>query len=346
MATSSLPALEFPYDEPPIDGEVREVAPGILWLRMPLPMVGLDHINLWLMDDGDSWTIVDTGVNCPETVEVWERVFKEELGGKPVKRLVCTHFHPDHMGVAGWLVNRWNGIPMWTGRGEWTLAQALNNVRGEAWRINSEKFYALTAADPVVAQGYINIGNPYAKQVTPIPPLFYRLQQGDTFTMGGREWEIITGQGHSPEHICLFSPKDKLLISGDIILPKISPLLGVWPSEPDQDSLGEYLECLPNFDHLPKDTLVLPSHKLPFKGMHRRIEELQHHHDKRLATTLGACEYSATAWEVTDVLFSPDLPAFHKILALSETIAHLNHLWKKGEIARTVEDGVWRYAKV
>lgn len=345
MATSDLPPIVHPFEEPPEDGEVVEIAPGVLWLRMPLPMVGLNHINLWLFDEGDSWTIVDTGVNDPETVKVWERVFKEELGGKPVSRLVCTHFHPDHMGVAGWLVKRWNDIPLWTGRGEWMQAQALTSVRGEAWRDNSEKFYKLTDADNVVAQGFINIGNPYAKQVTPIPPAFHRLEQGDTFTMGGRDWEIITGKGHSPEHVCLFCRNDNILISGDIVLPNISPLLGVWANEPNQDSLGEYLSCLPQFTHLPEDTLVLPSHKLPFTGLHRRIAELEHHHDERLETTLGACQEPATAWDVTGVLFDRELPPFHKILALSESIAHLNYLWKKGEITRTVIDGVWRYEK-
>lgn len=345
MATSDLPPIDHPFGEPPEDGDVVEIAPGVLWLRMPLPMVGLNHINLWLFDEGDSWTIVDTGVNDPETVKVWERVFKEELGGKPVSRLVCTHFHPDHMGVAGWLVKRWNDIPLWTGRGEWLQAQALTSVRGEAWRDNSEKFYKLTDADNVVAQGFINIGNPYAKQVTPIPPAFHRLEQGDTFTMGGRDWEIITGKGHSPEHVCLFCRNDKILISGDIVLPNISPLLGVWANEPNQDSLGEYLSCLPQFTQLPEDTLVLPSHKLPFTGLHRRIAELEHHHDERLETTLRACQEPATAWDVTGVLFDRELPPFHKILALSESIAHLNYLWKKGEITRTVIDGVWRYEK-
>jgi len=346
LPTSDQPSISYPFPEPPEDGGVREVAPGIFWLHMPLPMVGLSYINLWLMDDGDGWTIVDTGVNDPNTVEVWERVFKEELGGKPVKRLVCTHFHPDHMGVAGWLVKRWNDIPLWTGRCEWLQAQALTSVRGEAWRDNAEKFYRLTDAEKVVAQGFINIGNPYAKQVTPIPPSFYRLEQGDTFEMGGRTWEIITGKGHSPEHVCLFCPEEKLLISGDIVLPSISPLLGVWANEPDQDSLGEYLSCLSKFSHLPEDTLVLPSHKLPFTGLHHRISELEHHHDERLETTLRACTKPATAWEVTGVLFDRELPAFHKILALSETIAHLNYLWKKGEIGRTVTDEKWLYEKV
>lgn len=330
------------YDAPPMDGDVEEVAPGIFWLRMPLPMVGLNHINLWLLEDGDSWTIIDTGVNNDTTKEIWNNLLNSVFSNRPVKRLLCTHFHPDHMGYAGWFTEVHNA-EFWTSRCEWMLASALSSPRGDNWLREGRRFYTRAGADRQITDTFVEGESPYVKQIWPIPASFHRISEGDQFFIGERRWRVITGHGHSPEHVCLFCESENLLISGDIILPRISPNQGVWPSEPDNDPLSEYLACLDKFAPLPEETTVLPSHGLPFRGLHQRIEGLRHHHDKRLATTLEACTGGATAWAVTGVLFDPNLPGMHKVLALSETLAHLNHLITKKSIARTLLGDVWRY---
>ncbi|MCW9032758.1 MAG: MBL fold metallo-hydrolase [Rhodospirillales bacterium] len=329
-------------DSNPEAGEVIEVAPGVLWLRMPLPMVGLNHINLWLVRDGDGWTMVDTGVNVPETLEIWDNVVSNHLDGLPIKRLICTHFHPDHMGVAGWFVEN-KAVEFWTSRCEWMLGVTLSSKREDNWTESARSFYHRAGADPEISNTIVEGPNPYSDQVFRIPASYHRISDGDEFDIGGSPWKVITGHGHSPEHVCLYNDETKVLISGDIILPKISPNQGVWPSEPDHDPLHEYLTSLDKFDSLPEDTLVLPSHGLPFTGMHTRIEELRHHHDNRLKIAHEACKNGATSWEVSSELFSPDLPGMHKMFALGETIAHLNYLMNEGKVKRVLIDNRWSY---
>ncbi len=334
--------IKMTQENKPEDGEIIDIAPGVRWLRMPLPMVGLDHINLWIIEDGDGWTVVDTGVHNPITIEIWESVIATHLENRPIKRLICTHFHPDHMGIAGWFIEH-KLAELWTSRCEWMLGVTLSSPREDNWKDSSRLFYQRAGADKEVSDLFVEGENPYASQVLRIPASYHRISHGDEFVIGGETWNVMTGHGHSPEHICLFNPGQNILISGDIILPRISPNQGVWPSEPDQNPLGEYLESLDKFEDLPEDTLVLPSHGIPFTGLHKRIEELRHHHDDRLAVALRACAKGASSWEVSAKLFSPDLLGMHKILALSETIAHLNYLFKTGKISRTLADNCWSY---
>lgn len=344
MAPDSAPLL-FPHDAPPDPGTTIEVAPGIHWLRMPLPFA-LDHINLWLLEDGDGWTIVDCGIARDETKELWGRHFdaKALKGPRGVKRVIVTHFHPDHVGLAGWLCEEL-GAELWMTQTEWLMAQALsvderNHIHGH--RVG---FYRAHGLDEDWLSQFADRGEPYRTRVAPVPSVFRRIQAGERIAIGGREWEVIIGRGHAPEHACLFSREAGVLISGDIVLPKITPNVSVWPSQPEADPLGEYLGCLEQFFDLPADTLVLPSHRLPFHGLHSRIQALKDHHDERLADVVRALDQPRPAAEILPVLFRRKLDLHQLGFAIGEAIAHLAYLHQRGRIGRERRpDGVLVYS--
>jgi glyoxylase-like metal-dependent hydrolase (beta-lactamase superfamily II) len=328
--------LTYPFVAPPETGTLVEVAPGIHWFRMPLPFA-LDHINLWVLDDGDGWTLVDTGVANDDTRAVWEALLAGPLAGRPVTRLVCTHFHPDHMGLAGWLAERF-GILMTASQGEWLYGRMLWLDESDEYRVLQREFYRRAGWDAEQLEALWGRGNTYRPRVGPIPPTYHRIQDCDVLTIGGRRWTVMIGQGHAPEHVSLWCEEANVLIAGDQVLPRISPIIGVWPQEPDGDPLGLFLASLPRFAALPADTLVLPSHGLPFQGLRERVADLIHHHDERLARTLAACSEPVTALEVLRVLFRRPLDAWQIGFATGETLAHLNHLVTRGALARWSND--------
>ncbi len=336
--------LEHPFEDVPRPAETIAVASGIKWLRMPLPFKGLDHINLWLLEDGDGWTIVDCGLRSSKVRDLWERLFETELEGRPVVRLIATHFHPDHLGLAGWLQERWSA-PLWMTRSEWLFGRMLSlDVAEEAPPLAVE-FYSRAgfgerAREALVAFGY----NHYAKAVAPIPARYHRIQQGEGIRIGANEWRVMIGHGHSPEHACLYCEKLGVMISGDQILPYITPHIGVYLNEPEANPLKEYLDSLQNFRDLPDDTLVLPSHQTPFRGVQRRLAYLFVHHEDRLATLAAVCAEPATALEIVPKLFRRELDQFQTVLALGETLAHLNYLAFDGRLAWESDgQGIMRY---
>lgn len=337
-----MTALTYPFAAPPEPGTVTIVAPGILWVRMPLPFQ-LDHINLWLLEDGDGWTLVDTGLASDDTRQLWERLFADVLGGKPITRLICTHFHPDHMGLAGWFTRRW-GIALWMTMDEWLFGRMLCVDQTQALVDAHVDFYRRAGFSAEHQALVAERGNIYRTRVVEHPPSIHRIQGGDEILIGDRRWRVMIGTGHAPEHACLYCAEAGVLISGDQILPKISPIVGVWPNEPDADPLGQFLSSLEQFRTLPQGILVLPSHGLPFRGLHARLRALDHHHDGRLDKTLSACAQPATGWQVQQALFTRPLDAHQTLFAASETIAHLNYLMGKGRVVRdTRDDGVWLY---
>lgn len=344
MAPDSAP-LVFPHDAAPEGGTTIEVAPGIHWLRMPLPFA-LDHINLWLLEDGDGWTIVDCGIARDETRELWARHFaaKALKGPRGVRRVIVTHFHPDHVGLAGWLCAEL-GAELWMTQTEWLMAQALsvderNHIHGR----RTEFYRTHGLSEDWLAQ-FADRGEPYRTRVAPVPSVFRRIQAGERIAIGGREWEVVVGRGHAPEHACLFSREAGVLISGDIVLPKITPNVSVWPSQPEADPLGEYLGCLEQFFDLPAETLVLPSHRLPFHGLHSRIRALKDHHDERLADVIRALDRPRPAAEILPVLFRRQLDLHQLGFAIGEAIAHLAYLHQRGRIGRERRaDGVLVYS--
>jgi glyoxylase-like metal-dependent hydrolase (beta-lactamase superfamily II) len=328
----------------PEAGTAVTVAPGILWVRMPLPFA-LDHINIWLLEDDAGWTIVDTGIGSNRTREYWERIFAEALGAKPVIRVIATHFHPDHVGLASWLVERW-GAEFCSSLTEWLFGRALSQEDPESMVRTALAFYRRAGLDEASLAVMAERGNAYARGVAAFPPVLRRLRAGDKLPIGGTEWQVIIGGGHTPEHVCLYSAGSGILIAGDQVLPRISPNISVWPSEPDADPLQDFLASLDQLRAVPDDTLVLPSHDTPFLGLHDRLDELTAHHQERLRETLDACETPRSVAEVTRIMFRRPLDPHQLIFAVGEALAHLNHLLYRGHLSRkTDQKGVLIFSR-
>lgn len=336
---------EYVFDGEPAAGDVREVAPGVFWLRMPLPFK-LDHVNLWLLQDGDGWAIVDTGIDRDDVRAAWEQVFERHLGGLPVTRVIVTHFHPDHAGLAGWLTSRWN-CPLLMPFTEWAYGRMLSLDTGAQSRETFHAFYQGAGFDDAMLEIVDRRVGRYSRSVSVFPAACQRLEHGQLLVIGGRTWQVTIAGGHSPEHACLYAPDLKLLIAADQILPKISPNVSVWPQEPDAEPLSLFLEGLDGLRELPEDTLVLPGHNWPFKGLRARIEDLFQHHRERLGETLEACRGGATGLDVLRRLFTRELDDHQLFFAIGETLAHIHHLETRGQIERgQTADGAYTFHPV
>ena len=347
--TASLPiVLDYPYGTAPGPGEAIEVAPRIFWLRMPLPFA-LNHINLWLLDEDDGYTLVDCGYGDAATRAVWERHFATTLAQRPIRRIIATHCHPDHVGNAAWLAGRFDA-PVAMTHAEYLTAHALWGQHAGYGAAPTVDFFRRHGMAPEHAAAMNARGNPYRRGVPELPQSFDRLRDGDERTAGGTSWRVLEGHGHSPEHASLHSAERNVLISGDMLLPKISTNVSVWTPEPDGDPLGAFLESLAAFEMLSPDTLVLPSHGLPFRGIPVRVAELRAHHAARLAELAAAVDDAAAAVSAADLvplLFRRELDVQQRYFAMGEAIAHLNHLWRNGRIDRDVgADGAVRFASV
>lgn len=338
-------ALEFPFQDSPGEAELRAVADGIFWLRMKLPFA-LDHVNLWLLEDKTGWTLVDTGFGNDATKTVWQHLFDNGLTGRPIIRLIATHFHPDHIGLAGWLNEQIPGLGLITTRTEWLQARMLGMDTSDHFAQEHVTFYRRAGADPDFLDAIAKRGNIYSRRVTPIPPTFTRIGGGDVLTIGGREWRILIGGGHSPEHACLYCESDNILIAGDQVLPEISPNVSIWPIEPSSDPLADFIATLNDFrSALPGDALVLPSHGRPFYGLHERIDMLLGHHEERLDRAEEALQGTGgTVFDVTSALFKRDLDMHQRVFAIGEALAHLNHLVSRGRVTQEEDEtGVLRF---
>lgn len=340
-----LAALSFPHAAPPPGGTFTEVAPGVRWLRMPLPFA-LNHINLWLVDDGAGWAIVDTGLADDTTKALWEQLLATALDGRPVTRVIVTHYHPDHMGLAGWLTDRL-GVELWVTETEWLHARMLSLDDTPRYVASLEAFYRRLGFAAEAAEAFAARGNDYIGHVSPVPYRFHRLADGMELPIGDRGWRVVVGRGHAPEHACLYCPELDLLIAGDQVLPKISPNVGVWHMEPEADTLGFYLASLAKLrGTLPPSCLVLPSHNLPFHGLHTRIEQLEAHHEARLTEVAAACSTPRNALEIVPVLFPRALDPHQMRFAVGEALSHLHHAVALGRLARyDDEDGVWHFVR-
>jgi glyoxylase-like metal-dependent hydrolase (beta-lactamase superfamily II) len=354
-------ALHYPFgDTLPAAGHTLEVATGVRWLRMGLPFA-LDHINLWLLrdrqDEVEGWTIVDCGIANDATRANWQRIFEHELQGLPVLRVIVTHMHPDHVGLADWLTTHWSTTPgrdcrLWMSSTDWHAARiasgpstATTGFGGEA----SAQFFALHGLTDAPALAEVRGRSDYYSSMVPqVPTRYRRLMDGMRIDIGGRAWHCIAGYGHAPEHIALHCPSLAVLISGDMVLPRISTNVAVYDGEPEGNPLPMFLQSITAMKALPATTLVLPSHGKPFIGLHTRVDQLLTHHAARYAEVLAACTGQArSAADMVPVLFKRALDLHQMTFAMGESIAHLHALADDGRMRRVPgSDGVMRFITV
>lgn len=333
--------MRFPHAEPPVEGSATEVAPGVLWMRLPLPMV-LDHVNVYALDDGDGWTIVDTGMASKRGVAIWENLLAGPLAEKPVNRVIVTHHHPDHVGLAGWFQAR--GADLLMTRTAWLYARMLVLDVQALPTAEQILFWCRAGMDPaLLAKRSAQRPYNFCDTVAPMPLGFKRLSEGDTLTAGGRNWVVRLGSGHAPDHATLWSVDDDLVLGGDQLLPNISANIGVYPTEPDADPLQDWLAATHRFKSCATDDqLVLPGHKLPFRGLPFRLKQMAANHETALDRLRAHLVTPATAVGCFQPLFRRDIGESEYGLALVEAVAHLNYLLQRAEIARSMQpDGAW-----
>lgn len=338
--------LHYPFATPPEPGSWLPVAEGIYWLRMSLPMA-LDHINLYVLDDGDGWWIVDTGMGLDATQEAWNTLFAGPMAGKPVKGVLVTHMHPDHVGQAGWLCEKWRA-PLYMSFGEYYNARAFSTMDRDSITWTTKQYFHRAGVSSDYMDQMRAKFRGFGSIVEPVPMAYVRLREGDVLTIGGREWQVMVGSGHSPEHVCLFNERDKLLFSGDQIIPRITSNISVMPSEPLANPLKDWFDSLQRFlADLPADTLVFPAHNTPFTGVHHRLQYLIDHHDDHLEAVEEACVTPRTALDMLPVLFSREIGLSQINLALGEAVAHLNYLVYAGRLRCELNaEGVNEYTVV
>jgi glyoxylase-like metal-dependent hydrolase (beta-lactamase superfamily II) len=341
--------LNYPMcDTLPQLSEALPVADGVRWIRMVLPFA-LNHINLWLLRDElggvQGWTVVDCCIDRAESRAQWQGIFDTQLQGLPILRVICTHMHPDHIGLAHWICAKWN-VPLWISATDYNVARnlssAASNVGGQA----AADFYASHGLTDPESVAKIKARTDYYSGLVPtVPDSYHRIMDGDVIRIGGRDWRCISGYGHAPEHIALYCDKLNVLISGDMVLPRISTNVSVFDLEPEGDPLKLFLNSIQKYLALPATTLVLPSHGKPFTGMHQRIAQLQAHHADRLAEVMQACSAQPTSGaDIVPIMFKRELDLHQMTFAMGEAVAHLHMLWYEGKLVRRLgADGIYRF---
>lgn len=336
--------ITYPFPQYPGAGEVIEVADGIFWVSTPVPFVGLKQVNLWLIRDGDGWTQIDCGYGRADVREQLTGIWADVLGGRPVTRLIVTHVHPDHAGNAAWIGDRWTLRPLMT-QAEWFVGNlSLKASVGDGLEFRSG-FYRAHGAAAAEVDKFLAEHVPYRDGVS-LPGAYTRLRDGDDVAIGADRWRVITGEGHSPEHMSLYCAERKILIAGDQILPGITTNVSTWAGEPEFDAVGAYLASGRRFyDLLDPDTLVLPSHRRPFRNVRQRLRELDRHHAARLNRILDSVTGETTAAALLGVLFRTGLDGHQLGFAMGEAIAHLNHLTQLGLMTRIEDQSGIRYRR-
>ncbi|GAA0643171.1 MBL fold metallo-hydrolase [Brevundimonas lenta] len=336
----SLRGLTYPFAGPPATGEAVEVAPGVLWMRLAMPMA-LDHINVYAIEDGDGWALVDSGLALSGTRDEWDALLAGPLGGRPVTRMICTHMHPDHIGLAGWLCERFD-VPLIMTRLEYVTARMLLADTGQPAPEIGAEFYRAAGWDEAQIARYRKDFGQFGRAVDPLPAGYVRMREGDRLSIGGHDWRVVVGEGHSPEHACLWREDDGVVLGGDQILPKISSNVSVWPTEADADPLGDWLASLERMKTVfPDDVLILPSHGEPFRGVQTRLDALIRGHVTSLKRLERSLKTPKRAVDVFGALFARPVGDGVRGMATGESVAHLNYLLRQGRAVRTRDaDGV------
>jgi len=344
---NAIAGLTYPFTTVPAPGEAQEVAPGVRWLRMSLHLPALNLINVWALADGAGWTLVDTGMNTADTASNWQSALAGPLGARPVQRVICTHMHPDHIGMAGWLT-RGHHCRLWTTRLEYVTCRMLVADTGREAPADGVDFYREAGWDNDALEHYKARFGGFGKAVHALPDSYRRVVDGEELRIDGRIWRAVVGRGHSPEHLCLHCPELRVLISGDQVLPRITSNVSVFPTEPDADPLSEWLASLASIKaRVGDDVLVLPSHNEPFRGLHARLDALIQGHEERLAGLLEALVEPKRAVDVLGLLFRRRVGLDMLGMATGEALAHLNCLMARGQVERATDaEGIHRYRRV
>jgi glyoxylase-like metal-dependent hydrolase (beta-lactamase superfamily II) len=323
------PQFELPYPQPPEPGTPLEVAPGLLWLRLPLPFQ-LNHVNVYLIEDDGGWTLLDTGLGNTTTREVWERVLSGPLAGQTLTRMIVTHHHPDHVGLAGWFSQRF-GLQLDMSQTDYLMSLNLHLDPAALEAQPFREFYLRHGLDAEATTRVVTQGHNYLRMLTGLPPTFRRLIAGEKLRIGAREFEVLSGGGHAPEQLMLLCRAEKLFLSADQVLARISPNVSVWAVDPEGDPLAIYLRSLAALRaDVPDDALVLPGHDVPFYGLHRRVGELERHHERRCAAIAAACrDAPRSAAELVPALFRRPLGPHELSFAFSEVLAHVNLMLRR-----------------
>jgi glyoxylase-like metal-dependent hydrolase (beta-lactamase superfamily II) len=335
--------LDFPHPAPPEAGRTIEVAPGILWARLALPFL-LDHVNIYFVDDGDGWALIDTGLGNKTTLAAWEPLLATVLRDRPLTRIIATHFHPDHVGAAGFLLSKFD-VPLYMSATEYLQSLNLHLDPGGLDAEHYRRFYLDHGLDQETTQRVVTGGHSYLRLMSGLSPTYYRVVAGDVLRIGGRDFDVLTGGGHSPEQVMLICRADKLFLSADQVLAKISPNISVSAVDPHGDPLGQYLRSLEALaSGMDRDVLVLPGHNLPFHGLHTRIAGLAGHHDSRCERILRACQASPkSAAELVPFVFTRELDPHQMGFAFGEVLAHVNHMLRRGTLKPIASaDGIHR----
>jgi len=335
--------LSYPFDNRPNPGELFEVGPGIFWVRMPLP-ISLNHINLWMLEEQDGWTLVDTGMATEDTKALWEEIFSTHLNSKPVKQVIVTHMHFDHLGLAGWLVEKW-GATLCMSRTEYLSSRVIiNEIKSDPPEATVAFFRAAGVEESILDEFKVRFNN-RSDFVSPLPSHYKRLTDNQVLQIGSLQWTVIIVEGHSPEHICLHCKSLNIMIAGDQILPRISPNISVRPDEPGANPLHNFLRsCESLKNRLNKDVLILPSHGDPFYGVHLRLQDMINEHKKGLQDLLEFCSQPRSVAEVFPILFKSKINIGNMVIAVGEAVANLNYLVSSKELVVDLgSDGIARY---
>lgn len=347
--------LVYPFgSDGPAAGELIEVAPGVHWWRVPM-WGPLRHVNGYVLDDGsrdgdghgdgDGVTVVDTGINSDDSVAAWKALIDGPLAGRPIRRVLVTHMHPDHVGLAGWLCRR-HDAPLLMTRAEWLYVRMLIADRRDETPPEMIAFWRAAGWDDAqVAEASARGWGNFARLVARLPLGFVRLKDGDTLTVGGRDWQVVTGSGHSPEHACLVDHDRRVMIAGDQVLPRISSNVSLTVSEPEGDPLGDWLASIEKLRALPDDLLVLPGHGEPFRGLHARLDALAAEHRERLDSLAEALETPMRAVDAFSLLFRRPVDGLMLGMATGEALAHLRRLELDGRAVREARAGVWWFSR-
>ncbi|MBV8469934.1 MAG: MBL fold metallo-hydrolase [Burkholderiaceae bacterium] len=345
-AAESSQTVSYPFEAPPARGQTLEVVSGVHWIRMPLPYA-LDHINLWAIEDGDAWTIVDTGTCTENNAQVWREVFANSGDKRPISRILVTHMHPDHVGMAGWLGRKFNAR-LWMTRLEYLSCRVMVSDTGREAPPEGVAFYQQAGWGDAALETYrLRFGN-FGKHIHALPESFRRIADQEIIRIGGHDWRVIVGRGHSPEHACLYCESLGVLISGDQVLPRISSNVSVYPTEPDANPMQEWLDSLARIQReVPDDVLVLPSHNEPFRGLHARLDRLAGGQVKALRRLKNALAEPKRAVDVFGALFARTITEQDVALlsmATGEALACLNYWMALGEVKRECVNGVNWYS--